>query len=164
VSPTRRTFLAALAALAALGSSARAEDLPFCTNRTAREVARRAGCTLADEQCWLSAGGFCTDWIEKRIREREKRTVRLVSVAPQEVAEGDVAVFVDRSHYAWVERVRRDAKGRPVAVDLSEYNFGTCWVDDDLLVTDRYGILHRRAAVPLAAVDGGFLRPRLAVR
>ena len=158
-----RLALAALATLALAGGAlARAGDLSLCSNRTIREVVRRAGCTLADDRCWRTAGGFCTDWVERRIRARRPAgdRVRLASVAPSDVATGDVAVFLDPAHYAWVERVRRDAKGRPVAVDLSEYNRGRCWVEKDLMVTDRFKALDRRPAVPLSSVDGGFLRPQ----
>jgi hypothetical protein len=149
---------------AATLSGARAaeeEDLPFCPNRKIREVVKRVGCTLGDRSCWLTAGGFCTDWIQRRIAAREPGAkVELVDVDAAEVRPGDVAVFLERAHYAWIERVTRDRAGRPVALELSEFNFGSCWIDDELMITDRYGTAARRSGVPIAAVDGGFRRPQ----
>jgi hypothetical protein len=138
-----------------------AQELPPCSNAVIQKVVKRVGCTLGDERCWIRAGGFCTDYVEQRIlASAPGKKMELVGVATGEVRPGDVAVFLEAPHYAWVERVERDAAGKPVAVDVSEYNFGTCWVDDELMVTDRYKLLNRRAGVPIAAVDGGFERPR----
>jgi hypothetical protein len=160
--PRLLALLAAAVALSAVAGEPPSRDLPFCANRTIRQVARRAGCTLADDRCWRTSGGFCTDWIEQLIRTKrgEARRIRLSTVAARDVSAGDVAVFLDPGHYAWVENVRRDARGAAVAVDLSEYNRGTCWVEKDLMVTDRFKALDRRTGVPLTDVDGGFLRPR----
>jgi hypothetical protein len=161
VSPARALVCLALtAALPAL-----AEELPPCTNAVIQKVVRRVGCTLGDERCWVRAGGFCTDYVQQRILAGSRgQPAELVEVAPADVRAGDVAVFVELPHYAFVERVGRDAEGRPVAVDLSEYNFGTCWVDDELMLTDRFKLLNRRAGVPVHAVDGGFRRARPVVR
>lgn len=138
---------------------------PHCPNRVVNEVVRRAGCTVGDLRCWYRSGGFCYDWVERRVLESlPGKADGTTAVAAGEVAPGDVAVFVASAHYAYVERVVRDAAGRPVAVDLSEYNFGSCWVDEDAMVTETYGVPRRRAGVPLSAVDGGFLRPRRAAR
>jgi hypothetical protein len=136
-------------------------DLPVCSNRVINEVVKRVGCTLGDWNCWKKSGGFCADHVEGRLGAvKPGRAMKLESVRPEEVAKGDVAVFASRSHYAYVERVIKDAKGRAVAVDLSEFNFGSCWVDRDLLITDRFKVLGRRTGVALPEVDGGFLRPR----
>jgi hypothetical protein len=43
-------------------------------------------------------------------------------------------------------------------VDLGEFNFGTCWVDAESMVTDQYKLLNRRRGVAISDVDGGFLR------
>jgi hypothetical protein len=158
---TLATVLASLALVLsgpAPGSGAR---LPVCSNRTIHEVAKRAGCALGDLRCWASSHGYCNDWVERRLLEGAPAgRLELVPVTAAEVRRGDVALYAARGHYAFVERVVTDRSGRPVAVDLSEYNYGTCWVDTDLLVTDQYGTLHRRLGVPLGAVDGGFLRAR----
>jgi hypothetical protein len=154
-------ILIALAALVVGGPTQSSwAGLPVCGNRTIREAAKRTGCALGDRRCWLRAGGYCTDHVERKIRAAEPaRPVEVVSVTPDEVRKGDVAFFLARTHYAYVERVVADGKGRPVAVDLSEFNLGVCWVDEELGVTDRYKVLGRRARVPLRDVDGGFLRP-----
>ena len=158
--------LVALAALVVGGPNlSTGASLPVCGNRTIRQAVMRTGCALGDRRCWLRAGGYCTDHVERRIRAEERaKTVEVVSVAPDEVRKGDVAFFLARTHYAYVERVVTDGKGRPVAVDLSEFNLGSCWVDEDLGVTDRYKVLGRRARVPLRDADGGFLRPRPVAR
>lgn len=137
--------------------------LPICSNRTINEVVKRAGCTLGDARCWRNAGGHCMDHVDARMRARGiPDDAPLESIQPGDVAPGDVAVFAARAHYAHVDRVIRDPAGRAVAVDVSEFNFGTCWIDRSVLVTDRYGVVSRRAGVPLGSVDGGFLRARSA--
>lgn len=143
------------------GHEFNAGALPVCSNRVIGAVVKRARCTLGDTRCWLRGGGFCMDHVEGRLKlGGPAADARFDSVQPGDVRAGDVAVFNARAHYAYVEAVVRDPGGRPVAVDLSEYNYGTCWVDRDLMVTDHYKLLNRRAAVALREVDGGFLRAR----
>ena len=157
--------LVALALSSGNGHDLDAGKLPVCSNRVINEVVKRSGCTVGDANCWNRSGGFCTHYVEQRLAAtRPGRTLELGSLPPEEVARGDVAVFASRAHYAYVEGVTRDQAGRPVAVDLSEFNFGTCWVDKDSLVTEKYKAVGRRSGVPLAAVDGGFLRVRPAAR
>jgi hypothetical protein len=140
-------------------------SIPVCSNRVINEVVKRSGCTVGDTRCWLSSGGMCTDYVEKRIGTgRSLKALGLESIRPEEVRRGDVAVFLGRVHYAYVEGVAKDKDGRPVAVELSEFNFGTCWVDREGLVTDQYKVVNRRSGVPLGAVDGGFLGRRPATR
>jgi hypothetical protein len=149
----------ALALAVGEGHQANAGDLPICSNGVINRVVKRAGCTLGDTRCWSRGGGFCGDFVEARIAAaRPGARLRLASVGAAEVQPGDVAVFSERAHYALVEAVVRDQAGRAVAVDLTEYNYGTCWVDQGLMVTDRYKLQGRRAAVALRDVDGGFLR------
>lgn len=153
--------LGALAAfvVAASGHAASTAVLPVCPNRVINQVVKRAGCTLGDTRCWFRAGGFCMDYVEQRAgRGRTLALDRMVEVRRGEVQPGDVAVFLSRAHYAYVERVAKDAQGTAVSVDLSEYNYGTCWVDRNALVTDQYGAVNRRRGVAVGAVDGGFLR------
>ncbi len=80
-------------------------------------------------------------------------------VRPEDVRKGDVAQFNSRVHYAYVESVVKDKNGKPVAVNISEYNYGTCWVDRETIVTDQYRKVNRRFGIPLSDVDGGFWRP-----
>ena len=130
--------------------------LPVCSNRVINEVVKRSGCLLGDRRCWSRAGGFCMDYVEKRVGPPPKgQQLRRLEAA--EVRPGDVAVFTVRAHYAYVEKVSRGGDGRPTAVDLAEYNHGSCWVDPDAGVTDRYLLLSRRAGVAVDQVDGGFL-------
>jgi hypothetical protein len=153
-------LLLALTAAAASGHGDDAGKLPVCGNRVIGAVVKRVGCTLGDARCWLRSGGFCTDHVEQRlVRGRARGTMQLNPVRREEVRPGDVAQFSARAHYAYVEAVIRDGRGKPLAVELSEFNFGTCWVDKDILVTDQYKVLNRRS-VSLADVDGGFLRAR----
>lgn len=133
-------------------------DLPVCSNRIINEVTKRAGCTLGDSRCWLSKGGFCTDYVQKMAQPGKAFTLN-TRVRPEDVRKGDIALFVFRTHYAYVEGVVRDGNGTPVAVDVSEYNYGSCWVDQDTMVTDMYLKVNRRHAIPLGEVDGGFWRP-----
>jgi hypothetical protein len=155
----------ALSALLAVSATAAprlgAGTLPVCSNRVIVEVVKRVGCTLGDVRCWNTRGGFCNDYVEERIRaERPVEAFDMGPVAPGQVAKGDVAVFLARAHYAYVEAVVRDRSGRAVAVDVAEYNYGTCWVDKNAMVTEKYKLLNRRVAVPIQDVDGGFLRHR----
>lgn len=155
-------LLATLVVTAGAGHATDAGNLPHCANRVIAEVVKRARCTVGDTRCWTRSGGFCTDWVEKRaaaVTKRPVKDLRLVQVAAELVAKGDLAVFAARAHTAFVERVARDPQGRAVAVDLSEYNFGTCWVDPGAMATEKYGVVGRRLGVPLAEVDGGFQRP-----
>lgn len=141
--------------------SAWAEALPFCSNRTIQEVTGRVGCTVGDTRCWLRKGGFCTDYVHDKLnlkRDEAGREVSWTPVLPADVRPGDIAVFIGRTHYAYVEKIIRDKQGRPVAVDVSEYNFGTCLVDEPAMVTDQYKLVNRRKGVPINSVDGGFIR------
>lgn len=152
-------LLVALGVAAASGHGDAAK-LPVCGNRAIGTVVRRVGCTLGDARCWLRSGGFCTDHVEQRLAGPGARgAMQLNPVRKEEVRPGDVALFSARAHYAYVEAVVRDARGKPSAVEVSEFNFGTCWVDKEMMVTDQYKVLNRRS-VPLADVDGGFLRAR----
>jgi hypothetical protein len=84
--------------------------------------------------------------------------LQLTGIPAEALRPGDVAVFAARAHYAYVEGVARDKAGRVLSVDLSEFNFGTCWVDKEILVTDQFKLLGRRRGVAVRDVDGGFLR------
>lgn len=138
---------------------ANAGELPICENRLINEVVKRSGCTVGDARCWTRRGGFCTDHVEQAVRAgRRDQRLELKPVLASEVQRGDVAVFAARAHYAVVEKVIRDEGGAPVAVDLSEENYGDCWVDEQSMVTDKYKVLSRRSGVPMEQVDGGFLR------
>lgn len=133
--------------------------LPFCSNRTINEVTTRVGCTVGDAKCWLTKGGFCTDYVQKKLNlVKTEKEIVWIPVQPVDVRTGDIATFNYLAHYAYVESVVRDKKGKPVAVNVTEYNFGTCLVDEQAMVTDRYKKVGSRLAIPISEVDGGFLR------
>jgi hypothetical protein len=138
-----------------------AAELPVCSNRIINQVTARTGCTVGDAKCWLTKGGFCTDYVNKKtMRSRNGSASQLVPVSRDQVKSGFVAQFLSRAHYAYVENVVRDRNGKPVAVNLSEYNYGTCWVDEESMVTDKYMVVNKRSGIAIDSVDGGFLKPR----
>lgn len=144
-----------------LAGMASASDLPVCSNRIINEVTKRAGCTVGDSRCWLTKGGFCTDYIEQNYRKiKPGKSIKLEKISENDVKKGDVAQFNSRAHYAYIESVVKGKDGKPVALNLSEYNYGVCWVDEENLVTEKYKIVNKRRNVPLSDVDGGFLRPQ----
>lgn len=141
--------------------SSSASDLTVCNNRVINEVTTRVGCTVGDSKCWLSSGGFCTDYVEKKSRRGQTgKPIQLRKISSEDVKKGDVAQFVSRAHYAYVESVVKDKSGKPVAVNVSEYNYGVCMVDEQSMVTDKYKVINKRIKIPLSDVDGGFLRPQ----
>lgn len=79
---------------------------------------------------WMERGGYCVDYIKDRIPsfkipyKDDMDTLKNTDIS--NVTEGDVAVFTIKNfwHVAYVERVHRDAKGEPTAIDVSEKNFG----------------------------------------
>ena len=136
-----------------------AEELPFCSNRIINEVTKRVGCTVGDAKCWLTKGGFCTDYVQKKLDISQiGEGLAWVPVQLDDIKKGDIAVFNYRAHYAYVESVIRNSKGKPVAVSVSEYNFGDCLVDEQTMVTEKYKVVNMRAGIPLNRVDGGFIR------
>lgn len=138
------------------------DELPVCSNRVINEVTTKIGCTVGDTKCWFAKSGFCTDYVENKARQgKSGKTIKLEPVNSKDVKKGDVAQFNSRAHYAYVESVVRDRNGKPVAVNVSEYNYGTCWVDDQSMVTEKYKVVNRRSGIPVSAVDGGFLRPQV---
>jgi hypothetical protein len=135
-------------------------ELPVCSSRIINEVTKRAGCAIGDAECWLAKGGFCTDYIQNMAgRNRSGKSFQLSKkIRPEYIRKGDVALFIARVHYAYIENVRTNKKGQPIAIDVSEFNYGSCWVDRDTLVTDKYKKVGRRSGLPLNSVDGGFWR------
>ena len=134
-------------------------ELPVCSNRIINEVTKRVGCTIGDSKCWLTKGGMCTDYIQKMAGQPGKELRLNKKIRPEDVKKGDVAFFISRIHYAYVEGVVKDRNGKPVAVNVSEYNYGDCWVDQATMVTEKYKKINKRFGIPLSDVDGGFLRP-----
>ena len=141
------------------GQISYAEELPVCSNRVINLVTKRIGCTVGDSKCWLTHGGFCTDYVQKMTMNKITGTTNRWNPIPAEnVKKGDIAQFNSRAHYAYVESVVKGKNGKPVAINVSEYNYGTCWVDEETMVTDQYKVVNKRLNIPLNAVDGGFIR------
>lgn len=158
---SQRTLVLLIFLVCAGGEISHAEDLPVCSNRVINEVTTRVGCTVGDARCWLSKGGFCTDYVEKKARHGQSgKALQLKKINSEDVRKGDIAQFASRAHYAYVESVISGKNRKPVAVNLSEYNYGTCLVDEQSMVTDKYKVVNQRFKIPLGAVDGGFSRPR----
>lgn len=158
----RRLYAAVLLVLIVGAGSrpATASELPVCSNRIINEVTARVGCTVGDANCWLTSGGFCTDYVEKKARRGQgDRKVQLKPINVGDVRKGDIARFASRAHYSYVESVVKGKDGKPVAVNLSEYNYGACLVDEQSMVTEKYKIVNKRTGVPVTDVDGGFMRP-----
>lgn len=135
-------------------------ELPVCSNRIIYEVTKRVGCTVGDSRCWLTKGGMCTDYIQKMAGQPGKAIKLNKQIRPEDVRKGDVAQFNARGHYAYVDSVVKDKNGKPVAINVSEYNYGTCWVDQSTMVTDQYKKVNKRSGVPMSKVDGGFWSPQ----
>lgn len=95
-------------------------------------AAAGARCYAASCSCedWMEKGGYCVDYIKTHIPSfpipTKEDMVELKNTAVDNVTEGDVAVFTVKNywHVAYVERVHRDPQGEPVALDLSEMNYG----------------------------------------
>jgi len=133
-----------------------ADELPVCSNRVINEVTKRVGCTVGDSRCWLTKGGFCMDYVQKKHPGKAKQWQ---PISVDVIRKGDVAQFNSRPHYALIDKVVKDRQGKPVAINVSEYNYGTCWVDEQTMVTDKYMVVNRRSGIAVGSVDGGFLRP-----
>ena len=108
-----------------------------------------------DCQRWIEQKGYSTDYIEQKLGKRQpglagswRGNVTLAEVAP-----GDVALIRFSTpgalHAALVERVRRNDAGQPVALQVSEWNWGKI-VEPRCLVTENFG---RLAPTRWAAVD-----------
>ncbi len=156
-----KRVLVLLAFFILIGSNLCYADLPVCSNSVINAVTTRVGCTVGDPKCWLSKGGFCYDYIQKMAMHGQSgKEYQLKNIKSEDVKRGDVAQFNSQAHYAYVESVVKDKSGKPVAVNLSEYNYGTCWVDESSMVTDKYKKVNKRLGLPMSKVDGGFLRPQ----
>lgn len=99
--------------------------------------------------------GYCTDYVNSKLRTRVRGDAETwpANTPVAEVRPGDVAIFRREGHVAWVERVVVD-RGRAIAIDVSEQNFGSGWVNRECRVTTNFGKTTFRKGVPLARVDG----------
>ena len=128
---------------------------------------KRAGSTLlillvilatraaADPYQQYYGRGYCTDYVNsfliKKIRG-DAGTWRPNVVAIQSVQKGDVVIFRQENHVARVEEVQYQG-GRPVAVKVSEQNYGKGWINQPCRVTTNFGKTTTRI-VQLSRIDG----------
>lgn len=80
---------------------------------------------------WVERRGYCVDYVKSRIPtfpipKSEADIRRLNNREVAHIQRGDVAIFdLGRYwHVAYVENVRRDQRGTPVSIDISEKNYG----------------------------------------
>jgi hypothetical protein len=79
---------------------------------------------------WVEKTGYCVDYIKSRIPifplPSKEDMVGLENADVDDITEGDVAVFTIKNywHVAYVEYVHRNEQGEPMAIDVSEMNFG----------------------------------------
>lgn len=87
----------------------------------------------ADCDCndWMDKEGYCVDYVKERIPifpvpNNVAEIAALKNKRITEVLEGDVAIFDlgNYWHVSYVEKVHLDQSGNPVAIDVSEMNFG----------------------------------------
>jgi hypothetical protein len=132
-----------------------------------------ASCNCED---WIKKEGYCVDYIKDRIPifpiPYKEDMPELKNTDVDNVTEGDVAIFTIKNfwHVAYVERVHRDLGGEPVAIDVSEKNFGdqltfkefkAIWKSRSRSewrralccgITDNYDRVTRRSNIDLATV------------
>lgn len=125
---------------------------------------------------WMEKSGYCVDYVKDRIPKfpipykNDMPTLKNTDVAS--VTEGDVAIFTVKNywHVAYVEKVHRNLRGEPTAIDVSEMNFGDelsfsefkeKWKSNSQYewnralccgITDNYDRITRRKNVPLGTV------------
>lgn len=136
-----------------------------------------AVCAQWDCDDWVARRGYCVDYVKARIPtfpvpESEADMGRLNNREVRNIAAGDVAVFdLGRYwHVAYVECVHRDRRGTPIAIDVSEHNFGARMTADHYRrmwggqkyeweravwcgVTKNYGQRSVRSNVPIGTVQ-----------
>lgn len=116
---------------------------------------------MAADPCQQYYGkGYCTDYVNSKLRTRIRGDAENwpANTAVNEIRPGDVAIFRREGHVAWVERVIFEG-GRPVAIDVTEQNFGRNWVNKNCRVTDNFGRVTPRRSIPLTRVDGVYREP-----
>lgn len=106
--------------------------------------------------------GYCTDYIEFVTGKRQlgngkdwKGNISSSEVLPHDVAIFDVGTF---GHVARIDSVNRDGNGKPISVNLSEWNYGSVLVNASCGVTDKFRITTYRVNVPLSSISR-FWRP-----
>lgn len=107
--------------------------------------------------------GYCTDYIKKRVGSSQSGDAKnwTGNLSSSEVLPGDVAIFTDVGsfgHVALVDAVNRDGGGKPISVNLSEWNYGSTFQDESCGVTSKFGITTTRTNISVSSVSR-FWRP-----
>lgn len=133
-----------------------------------------ADCTCDD---WIGKGGYCVDYIKSRIPAFPvpysiQAIKSLHNEELRDISKGDVALFTVSNywHTAYVEKVHFDRKGNPVAIDVTEMNFGELPTYEEFTarwghmpphewqrarccgVTNDYGRTEARTGIPIGSI------------
>ena len=100
--------------------------------------------------------GYCTDYIFDQTGQRQSGDAKNwagdhnLSL----LKKGDVAIFDfgTYGHVALVETVNRDSAGTPVSVDLSEWNYGSTYVNEACAVTNAFGVRGTRNGISVSNI------------
>lgn len=107
--------------------------------------------------------GYCTDYIRNITGSSQSGDARnwTSNISLSEVLPGDVAIFANVGnfgHVAFVDAVNRDGDGRPISVNLSEWNYGSTFQDESCGVTNKFGITTTRTSISVSSISR-FWRP-----
>ncbi|HZS46011.1 MAG TPA: CHAP domain-containing protein [Blastocatellia bacterium] len=103
-----------------------------------------AASSAANCSKYLSEGGYCTDYIKFRTGKKQSGDAHLWvgNVNVKDARAGDVAIFPYAAdgfgHVAYIERANKDSRGNPVSFYISEWNYGSQWVDRACAVTNLF--------------------------
>jgi hypothetical protein len=106
--------------------------------------------------------GYCTDYIREVTGSAQSGDAATwtPNIDKLDVREGDVAIFrtpAPSGHVALVEKVHVDG-GRASWIDISEWNYGAEWINEQCAVTSRFGVTTTRKKIAVQTVHG-FWRP-----
>jgi len=133
-----------------------------------------ADCSCED---WIDKGGYCVDYIKSRIPAFPvpysiQAIKSLHNEEVHDIRKGDVALFTVSNywHTAFVEKVHFDRWGNPLAIDVTEMNYGEPPTYEEFTarwgrvspqewqralccgVTKDYGRSEARAGIPIGSV------------
>jgi hypothetical protein len=99
------------------------------------------------EKCaqWIARKGYSVNYIEQRTGKRQPGFANgwVSNIDRDAVRPGDVAIFAQwRGHTGYVEKVERDASGKPLRILISDWNRPAKWVDEECVITEAFGKLN----------------------
>ena len=135
-----------------------------CVRATAKPVPNQNPRQSGDVCAPYYGKGYCTDWISQRMSNRPRGDPNTwpVNGNLSTIRDGVAVVFGGLSssgHVAYVERVNRDASGKPLSLDISEMNYGRGLkpsTPPSCLVTSAFGAVGRRTISVYGAGITGF--------